>query len=209
MRRRIERALSDTPVTSFMTLTCARTAHPDPDTAFLTLSAALNSLFKRIRRYKTGAPVEFFMVWERTAAGWPHAHILLRAPFLPQRWLSAQWRDLVASPIVDIRAVQSGLGAARYIAKYLCKDPQCPPGMKRYRSSRAFFAGQSLSKLLRPVSDGSWRLVRMSPLELARVWELAGLTVHLSPDGHLTSGNAIPYGFTPSYNLTRRVAIAA
>jgi len=192
MRRKISRALTDTPVTAFLTLTCSRRAHPDPDQAFLTLSEAVNKLFKRIRRYRPAAQTEFFLVWERTKAGWPHAHVLLRAPFLPQQWLSDQWRGLVSSPIIDIRAVSDARAAASYIAKYLSKDPQAPAGMKRYRSSRSFFAGQTLSQLLRPHQPGLWRVVRLSPAELAQRWWFAGRRVHLSNSGEVLSGALCP-----------------
>jgi len=110
-----------------------------PQEAFQRMSIAVNSLFKRIRRRWPDADVQYFLAWETTRKGWPHAHLLLRAPFLPQRWLSAQWNELTNAPIVDIRQVQGASAAAAYIAKYLSKDFAAPPGFKRYRCSRHFF----------------------------------------------------------------------
>lgn len=137
---RLLQRLEATPVHSLMTLTCNPRGYQTPDEAFLRMSVALNSFFKRVRRQWPDAQIEYFAVWERTKKGWPHVHLLMRAPYLPQRWVSGVWNELTGAKVVDIRRVYQAATAIHYIAKYLSKDPQVPPGYKRYRSSRHFFA---------------------------------------------------------------------
>ena len=100
---------------------------------------AVSKLIKRWRRRFPNDPVEYFLVWERTKAGWPHAHVLLKAPPVPKRWLSQTWRELTGSYIVDLQKVSSAIHAAGYLTKYLAKDPQVPTGARRWRRSAAFF----------------------------------------------------------------------
>ena len=103
------------------------------------MSLALNRLVKRLRRRYPAAPIQFIAVWERHRSGYPHLHLLARAPYIPQPVLSAMWRDLTGAPIVDIRPSSSSHGSARYIAKYLTKHPDVPAGMRHFRTSRRFW----------------------------------------------------------------------
>jgi len=50
-----------------------------------------------------------------------HLHLVFRGSYMEQVQLSAMWRAIHLSPIVDIRAVWSQRGGARYLAKYLAK----------------------------------------------------------------------------------------
>jgi len=81
-------------------------------------------------------PLPFFAVFEATKKGQPHLHIVLRAPFMPQKWLSAQMLELLKSPILDVRAIDSTTRVAAYIAKYLGKDPHQFGTCKRYWHSK-------------------------------------------------------------------------
>lgn len=80
--------------------------------------------------------IPYIVVIERTKAGYPHLHILGRFGYVPHDWLSAQMDELIAAPIVDIRAVNSQAQAAAYIAKYCGKDPHHFDGCKRYWRSQ-------------------------------------------------------------------------
>ena len=138
-RRLLLRRLKETPVTHLITLTCSRRAFSDPYQAFRHLSAAVPNLVKRIRRQFPAATFQYLLVWESTRAGWPHAHLLARTSYLPQRALSRHWRDLTGAPVVDIRRVTDARGATSYVAKYLTKTLSAPVGLKRLRSSRQFW----------------------------------------------------------------------
>jgi len=174
-------------VTTLLTLTCNPARHPHIDDAFLQTSAAVNFLFKRIRRRWPQAKVEYFLVWETTKKGWPHAHLLLQAPFIPQAWLSRAWEQLTGAPIIDIRAVHQSADVVSYIAKYLSKDPQAPSGMKRYRSSRNFFGPLFPSEPGTPDGVKNWRLVPRGAFEVARELSSGGYTVAARADGSYTA----------------------
>ncbi|MBA7711742.1 hypothetical protein ES703_120708 [subsurface metagenome] len=51
-----------------------------------------------------------------------HLHLVFRGEYMAQVQLSAMWQSLHRSKVVDIRAVWSKRGGARYLAKYLAKE---------------------------------------------------------------------------------------
>lgn len=76
--------------------------------------------------------IHYLAVFEATKAGEPHLHILARAPYIPQEWLSQQMRQIAGSPIVDIRKVKSNQHAAHYVTKYVGKRAHRFATCKRY-----------------------------------------------------------------------------
>lgn len=185
-KRKLLRRLQGSGPQTLLTLTCSNSRYPDPEAAFRHLSISVNRLFKRIRRRPGCSAVEYFLVWELTLAGWPHAHILLRAPYLPQRWLSDQWRDLTGSFIVDIRGVSTEAGAVNYVAKYLSKGPAAPYGFKRYRMSRGWLG--------HPDADPN-----AQPRERRR-WTREGVTMEQFA-AHLRTRGYVPTG-DPDYQMS-------
>lgn len=157
-KRRLLKCLQTTSVDALLTLTCASRHYTSPAAAFIYLSRQIPHLMKRLRRAYPCASIEYFVVWEETRLGWPHAHVLLRSPFIPQRLLSAHWYQLARSRIVDIRAVHQAGHAARYLAKYLTKQPAVPPGYRRFRTSRAFWQGDRPTRPPRDPSAPRWHL---------------------------------------------------
>jgi len=170
MRRRLTRLTADSAPTLFLTLTCAPAKHADRESAFRAMGAALPRLFKRIRRAFPRERIEYLAVWEVTKAGWPHLHVVARGPYIPQRWLSHHWQQLTGAPIVDIRAVRGSRDAARYVAKYLTKALTAPPGVRRWRASRAFLLERMRPR--RPAGDDipTWRVHRLSTFQLLTRW---------------------------------------
>lgn len=169
--------------TTLLTLTCNPARHPDVNEAFSRTSLAVNQLFKRIRRRWPDAAVEYFLVWERTKKGWPHAHLLLRAPYIPQAWLSIVWEELTGARVVDIRTVHSPADVVSYIAKYLSKDPQAPGNMKRYRCSRLFFGPKVAVAPHRDAEVLSWRVVHQDAHSVARGLVMEGCSAQEQADG--------------------------
>jgi hypothetical protein len=119
-----------------MTLTVDANRFPSPARAAREMVRAFARLRRRIVNRYNIKHLAYFVTVEATKQGWPHMHIALRSKWIGQRWLSEQWADLLGSPIVDIRRVQDGGRAARYLAKYLGKDPHRFEGCKRFWCSR-------------------------------------------------------------------------
>lgn len=80
----------------------------------------------------------FLAVMERTRRGTPHLHVIARTSWIDQVWLSKQTAELLDSPIVDIRRIDSPGRVAGYAAKYVGKDPAKIGTSKRYWQSRDF-----------------------------------------------------------------------
>lgn len=51
-----------------------------------------------------------------------HLHLVFRGSYMEQAVVSAMWQVVHRSPVVDIKAVYSQRGGARYLAKYLAKE---------------------------------------------------------------------------------------
>jgi len=86
------------------------------------IQQSFRALLGRLRR--RGLCSGYVKVVEFTKRGLPHLHVLMRGPYVPQWRLSEMWGEIHLSPIVDVRAVRGQVGAARYLAKYLGKDPE-------------------------------------------------------------------------------------
>jgi hypothetical protein len=159
---------------TFLTLTVNPAIGQSVEDRAQQLSDAMKLLLKRMRRKFVKAPIEYMAVFEETKAGEPHLHILMRAPFVPQRWISDTMNELIQSPIVDIRAVGSMKGVARYVAKYIAKGPRAFGTMKRYWTSAAY--DLSAVKKEKPQDEwGSGWSVTHAPLwSLKQLWTDCG-----------------------------------
>lgn len=187
MKRRLLRRLRYSKPNLFSTLTTSTRTAATPDEAFIRANAAISTLIKRWRRRFPNERVEYFLVWERTKAGWPHAHLLLVAPPVSKHWLSATWRELTGSYIVDLQPVSSLTHAAKYLAKYLAKDPQTPPGFRRWRRSAGFFRTQDEPKAPKLPTIGRWTREPHPLWVRAYLWMRQGLKVWYDNDGKLHS----------------------
>lgn len=196
LRDRLVRRIASEDANALLTLTCNPRAYASPEEAFRGLSVAVNSLFKRIRRLVHPAPVEYFLVWELTKAGWPHAHVILRGPFVSQTWLSVAWSELSGAYIVDIRGIHQAQAAMAYVAKYLAKEPQVPQGMKRYRSSRGFFAHPDLRSERRLKGLSNIRIIPRTTSDIARELAGRGYAILRHWDGSITATPPSLHRFT-------------
>lgn len=125
--------------TTFLTLTANPAWGQTPDARARRLVEAWRNIRQAWSRENSGQKLPFLAVFEATRAGEPHLHIIMRAPFIKQSWLSGLMAKYMQSPIVDIRRVQSQRGVAKYIAKYIAKAPKVFEGCKRYWRSLDWF----------------------------------------------------------------------
>ncbi len=140
---------------------------------------ALAALIRLIKKRYPGAPLAYFAVREATLQGWPHIHVALRSPYLPWKWLTETWEALTGSPGIDIRAVYGAGNAAKYLAKYIGKDPHRFGTTKRYWHSRNWF---DVRPEARPPAAGwnrRWFIERAHICELRAAAWLKGWEVSL------------------------------
>lgn len=206
MTRRLRHLVPLAQPTAMLTLTCNTTRWPDPRLAYIAMNRAFPLLIKRLRRDHPGQPLEYFAVWETTRAGYPHLHVLLRAPYLPQRLISQYWQQIFASPIVDIRAVDSGARAAQYLAKYLTKALQAPRGFRRWRSSANFFPEPFRPAKNAPTTVGKVSIYRGTVHDVVWDWFSQGLWVRPLDDGTATAvyTHALDYAHATATDLYRQ-----
>ncbi len=142
---RAERIANAKPA-RFITLTCDPKLHATPAHACNAMNRAFPKLVAALR--KAGLEVEYAAVWEITKAGWPHLHVAQKGDYIPHAMLKKLWQRLRIGSIVDLRAIYSHKGCARYIAKYMTKTGQAQPAAswprRSFRASRHFFDREPL-----------------------------------------------------------------
>jgi len=167
-----------------ITLTSNPAVGDSPTDRAQRMSAAFNKLVKRIKRRTKLLHLPYFVAVEATQNHEPHFHVLLRAPFIPQAWLSTQWNELTGAPIVHIKRIKNPRSAARYISKYISKAPARFGTMKRYWHSKDW-------DLAPPVkSEHDWSNARTYTLEgVSQAWIVTLLrqagwkNIRAGPDG--------------------------
>lgn len=189
--RLIAEAASGAP-TKLLTLTVSPRSGPTPDARARALRDAWRVLRRRIARKHGGKAPPFMAVFEKTKRGEPHLHILLRGPWLDQRWLSAAMNDLISAPIVDIRAIDQARSVAGYVAKYIGKDPTPFDGCKRYWRSLDYLDAREPDPAYDAEAREDWNVVEM-PLGQVNFWcQAAGWTVTFDDDGLRAAGPGPP-----------------
>lgn len=169
-------ALSGNP-TTFMTLTVNPQRGESVEIRARELSDALKILVKRARRKWTKSPLEYFAVFEETKKGEPHLHLVMRAPYIPQAWLSNTMAELIGAPIVDIRKVGSARGVAKYVAKYVAKGPRGFGALKRYWSSRGYSLTVKPERKSKSEFDPHWTVEKRSLWQLAARYGAIGYSI--------------------------------
>lgn len=156
LKRRLRALAYAGQPTAFLTLTSRYDPARDPREAARDILRAWQYIRREIRRHWPAPRLEYLATWERTTRGWPHLHVLLRGPFIPQRWLSSRMNSLTGSPIVDIRRVANQDIAAAYVAKYVGKDPQPLASRQRYTRSHNWPVLNADSWRRYPLDPSTW-----------------------------------------------------
>lgn len=157
----------------------------------LSLSQAiawLRKAFEKFRKWlnKTFGYSAYICVVELHEDGWPHLHVLLRGPYLPEPQLMRKWHELTGSKHIWITKKDTPSRYAAEVSKYLTKNI---PAMKQ-----AGFRGHAVSKSndwLPP--DWTWGdppsehcsylgLVRLPPQEMLGLLQRLGVGRGSDPD---------------------------
>jgi len=168
---------------TFLTLTSRRIENLSPDQAAKALSHAWRLLRLRIFRKFKITKLPFIAVLEATKLGWPHLHILMRAPFIPHKWLSEQMQELLDSPVVGIERIDTHRKLAVYVSKYCTKAEHKFGTAKRYWQSRDYQLGSKTDKEGKKYGNGDWSVWTSSVRVLAEDWSSKSYAVNwLSKD---------------------------
>lgn len=139
----------------FMTLTSSSASDIDK------LNRHFQVLRYRIQR-KFGR-MQYFKV--KTNEGNGVLHIVFYGPYIPQAWLSQNWKDIHGASIVDIRAVK---GTIKRLARYVVSQYVCgqsfirnswslgwvfPGFVKTWNVIKSTHKGQNLSEILKRWDD--------------------------------------------------------
>jgi hypothetical protein len=175
-RRLLDRAIGGQP-TTFLTLTTNSDAYKDPDDAADALYHSFIHLIRAIRKRYPYAYIQYLYVWERTKKGYPHLHVLLRAPYIPQQWISDFMERRMRSPVVWIEAIRSSKKVAAYVSTYLGKEPYKFPGHRRWAQSAWYDMRTETYTTPDPaIEAGPWRRYPWTQDEATAIAHQLGLT---------------------------------
>lgn len=146
----------------FMTLTVNPALGASPEERRGMLANAFKLLVKRLRDRPEWRDLQYFTVVEKTLAGEPHLHILLRAKYIPQPLIAAIMDELIGAPVVDIRKIKGVREAVRYVAKYVSKAPATFGTFKRYWQSRDWQLETGEEPEPHPSRGPGWQVLRES-----------------------------------------------
>lgn len=137
---------------------------------------------RQVRLYHGKLP--FIAVFEQTKAGEPHLHIVARAAWINQEWLSKTMASLIGAPIVDVRRVKSREQAAAYVTKYMSKNPHVFDGCKRYWRSQDYDQTTAEEKEAQEEERKTWHVHDQSLGHYLRVMLARGYTAKPEGDGY-------------------------
>lgn len=140
-------------------------------------------LVKRILRKYKWKKLPYMAFLEKTKAGEPHLHILLRCGFIHQRWISEQMRQLNGAPIVWIEQVKSQKKAINYVSKYVTKEPAQFGNRKRYWISRGWQVNAAPKAEREPFDPLTTRVVRERWLDTLDRYPFQGYRHEAREDG--------------------------
>lgn len=192
--------------TTMITLTSNPKWGKSPTYRAQQLVVAWRVLIRELRRRPEHSKTQYLVVMEKTKKGEPHLHILLRGPFVPQKWLSRRMAMLMRAPIVDIRRVNRSKGVAEYVTKYIGKDPKRYEGCKRYWRSMDWLHPTASERRAARDPSTVWYLVRENYAVYRKRLLSAAVLVERDSNGTTTAkladGRWCPPGTRPVFDST-------
>lgn len=122
----------------FLTLTCRPGRFRTPSEAARDMKRGLVLLRRRIARKWGVKNLPFIVVYEATENGWPHMHLLLRAPYMHWKVLRAMWSEITGAHQVDVRFIKHKSQVLFYVTKYIGKALHAFEGCKRWWRSHNY-----------------------------------------------------------------------
>jgi hypothetical protein len=198
-RRRIIGLAKRGQPTAMLTLTLRSTDFETPDIAARELIRGLTALRRRIARRWPGQRLSFIAVFEKHKSGYPHLHLLIRAPFMPITWLKASWEEITGSFQVYVSKISTIGHAALYCAKYIGKDLAAFEGCKRWWRSHDYNDAADAAQRGFTVRS-QWRRWEGNVDTLTSVLRYLKIQFEQKPDGRITWTDP-PSGAISAYEI--------
>lgn len=122
--RQLEEKLAQGKPSTFITLTCRPSDTETPKEAHDRCRPKIARLFAQLR--EEFGTIEYACVLETHKNGYPHWHILARAPYLPHGRIKELWEKMTANSIVAIEKIRHQRQMGKYLVKYCGKEMQQP-----------------------------------------------------------------------------------
>ncbi len=168
------RDVVDGEPTKFLTLSTRWTAGGDPVTEAQRQTLWLAALFRRMRKAWPSKDFAYYVVREGTKRDWPHLHIAMRNIYVSSGWISRTWQEITGSDNIKIKRIYGSKGAAKYLAKYIGKNPMRFGTTKRYWSSKNWLDPRPERKPRDDDWNTKWWIVHVRWMELAELYALRG-----------------------------------
>ena len=176
--RRLRARLEQTNPSRLITLTLRPDPSLTPAEMLQKANRAWSILWRRYRRRFGAKARGYAKIVELTKAGTPHLHIIASVPFIHHRQLSAEWRELTGSYIVDIRVVKKSKGISGYLTSYLTKALEVPRGMRKWSAARAYVPPEPERELAEGEIPPDARYERPRALVIIATYLQAGYEMH-------------------------------
>lgn len=174
-RKRLVREAAHGEPRTMITLTVNPSVLGSPTERAQALVAAWREVRRQAKKRYGYKKISFLAVFERTKRGEPHLHILSRVKWIDHSWLSNLMKSLIGAPVVDIRHVDKARNVARYVSKYIGKDPQPFEGCKRYWRSLDWLQTKTREQWEADLPPGDIEVWRMSFYDACLVLRKQGL----------------------------------
>lgn len=185
LRDRIARATPE----RLITLTIRADSKRSPQDQLDDLHHAWRDVWKRIVRLAPSRPHGYVRIVEVTAQGTPHLHILATCPYVRQSTLSLWMRQLIGSPIVDIRRINNTRKAAAYVAKYLTKQTEAVAHRRRWSATAHYIPPEPKREYGEGELPLAWRWIHADLTTIVQIYlddgwtETSGVYVRPARDG--------------------------
>lgn len=163
--------------TLFITITSKNVPAGDPSAAAREMVRAWRIIRAEHMKAKGLDALPFLAVFEETKRGWPHIHIVARCKWLDQGWLAKRMGELTGSPICWVERLTSARKVAKYVTKYIGKNPHRFNGTKRYWRSLDYLTPDPEQEETKPAAGVRWERIDCNWLKMATEFELVGFHV--------------------------------
>jgi hypothetical protein len=191
--RLLAKRIRSTPARRFITLTAQPIRGESPQETLDRLSRGWRLIWKRLKREQGEKARGYVRIVELTKAGRPHLHIAVDCAYVRQSRLSYFAREVGIGSVVDIRAIKTERGLARYLAKYLTKAHETLKNRRKWSASYRYLPPADREPLEAGELPLSWKWVKGDEDHVTATY----LTSGYEPSPHSSFLVLVPASYAP------------